>query len=102
MARATNDFNDKENLGQGGFGGVYRGFLRDLDTIIAVKRVSKESRQGIREYASEVKIISQLRHKNLVQLIGWCHERSSGQLLLVYDFMPNGRLDSHLSEKKPY
>ena len=79
LARATNDFNDKEKLGQGGFGGVYRGFL-----------------QGIREYAAKVKIISQLRHKNLVQLIGWCHERSRGQLLLVYDFIPKGSLDSHL------
>ncbi|KAK9987798.1 hypothetical protein SO802_028037, partial [Lithocarpus litseifolius] len=96
LARATNDFNEKEKLGQGGFGGVYRGFLRDLDSIVAVKRVSEESTQGIREYASKVKIISQLRHKNLVQLIGWCHERSRGQLLLVYDFMPNGSLDSHL------
>ena len=90
LAHATNDFNDKEKLGQEGFGGVYRGFLRDLDSIVAVKRVLEGSRQGIREYASEVKIISQLRHKNLVQLIGWCHERSRGQLLLVYDFMPNG------------
>ncbi|KAK4562289.1 hypothetical protein RGQ29_004957 [Quercus rubra] len=96
LARATNDFNDKEKLGQGGFGGVYRGFLRDFNSIVAVKRVSEGSTQGIREYAAEVNIISQLRHKNLVQLIGWCHERSRGQLLLVYDFMPNGSLDSHL------
>ncbi|KAM3743410.1 hypothetical protein ACB098_07G143300 [Castanea mollissima] len=96
LARATNDFNDKEKLGQGGFGGVYRGFLRDFNSVVAVKRVSKGSTQGIREYAAEVKIISQLRHKNLVQLIGWCHERSREQLLLVYDFMPNGSLDSHL------
>ena len=44
----------------------------------------------------KLKIISQLRQKNLVQLIGWCHERSKGQLLLVYDFMPNGSLDLHL------
>ena len=76
LAHATNDFNDKEKLGQGGFGGVYRGFLRDLDSIVAVKRVSDGSRQGIREYASEVKIINQLRHRNLLQLIGWCHKRS--------------------------
>ena len=96
LAHATNDFNDKEKPGQGGFVGVYRGFLRDLDTIVAAQRVSEGSRQGIRKYASEVKIISQLRHKNLVQLIGWCHERSSAQLLLVYDFMPNGSLNSHL------
>ncbi|XP_059447578.1 L-type lectin-domain containing receptor kinase IX.1-like [Corylus avellana] len=94
LARATNNFSDEEKLGQGGFGGVYRGFLRDSNSYIAVKRVSKGSKQGIKEYASEVKIISQLRHKNLVPLIGWCHER--GELLLVYEFMPNGSLDSHL------
>ncbi|XP_059446402.1 L-type lectin-domain containing receptor kinase IX.1-like [Corylus avellana] len=94
LARATNNFNDEEKLGQGGFGGVYKGFLRDSNTFVAVKRVSKGSKQGIKEYASEVKIISRLRHKNLVQLIGWCHER--GELLLVYEFMPNGSLDSHL------
>ena len=58
----------KKKLGQGGFGGVYRGFLRDLDSIVAIKRVSEGSRQGIKEYVLEVKIISQLRHKNLVQL----------------------------------
>uniref|UniRef100_A0A7N2MYG2 Protein kinase domain-containing protein n=1 Tax=Quercus lobata TaxID=97700 RepID=A0A7N2MYG2_QUELO len=69
LARATNDFNDKEKLGQGGFDGVYRGFLRDFNSIVAVKRVSKGSTQGIRD---------------------------TGQLLLVYDFMPNGSLNSHL------
>ncbi|CAK9178069.1 unnamed protein product, partial [Ilex paraguariensis] len=51
-----------------------------------------------KEYASEVKIISRLRHKNLVQLIGWCHEKR--ELLLVYEFMPNGSLDTHLFEEK--
>jgi serine/threonine protein kinase len=94
LAHATNNFNDEEKLGQGGFGGVYRGFLRDSNSFVAVKRVSKGSNQGIKEYVSEVKIISRLRHRNLVQLIGWCHGR--GELLLVYEFMPNGSLDSHL------
>jgi serine/threonine protein kinase len=59
-------FNDEEKLGQGGFGGVYRGFLRDSNSFVAVKRVSKGSKQGLKEYASEVKIISRLRHRNLV------------------------------------
>ena len=76
LAHATDDFNDKEKLGQGGFGGVYGGFLRDLDSIVAVKIILEGSRQGIKEYASEVKIINQLRHRNLLQLIGWCHKRS--------------------------
>jgi hypothetical protein len=71
LAHATNNFNDEEKLGQGGFGGVYRGFLQDLNSFVAIKRVSKGSKQGIKEYASEVKIISRLRHRNLVKLIGW-------------------------------
>ncbi|CAL1381083.1 unnamed protein product [Linum trigynum] len=61
---------------------------------VAVKRISRGSRQGIKEYTTEVMIISRLRHRNLVQLIGWCHEK--GELLLVYQFMSNGSLDCHL------
>ncbi|XP_042484973.1 L-type lectin-domain containing receptor kinase IX.1-like [Macadamia integrifolia] len=94
LARATNNFDEEGKLGEGGFGGVYRGFLRDLNLDVAVKRISKGSKQGIKEYVSEVKIISQLRHKNLVQLLGWCHQRK--ELLLVYELMPNGSLNSHL------
>uniref|UniRef100_A0A2K2C548 Protein kinase domain-containing protein n=1 Tax=Populus trichocarpa TaxID=3694 RepID=A0A2K2C548_POPTR len=97
LARATNNFKDEEKLGEGGFGGVYKGFLKEIDSFVAVKRVSRGSKQGIKEYAAEVKIISRLRHRNLVQLIGWCHERR--ELLLVYEFMPHGSLDSHLFEE---
>ncbi|KAI7755546.1 hypothetical protein M8C21_017321 [Ambrosia artemisiifolia] len=98
LARATCDFAEKEKLGEGSFGGVYKGFLKDLRTYVAVKRVSKTSQQGIKEYASEVRIISRLRHRNLVQLTGWCHEK--GELLLVYEYMENGSLDSHLFKAK--
>ncbi|KAL4347091.1 hypothetical protein GQ457_17G003810 [Hibiscus cannabinus] len=69
IAKMTSNFK-AEKLGKGGFGDVFRGYLRDLDTNVAVKRISKASKQGIKEYASEVKIISRLRHKNLVKLIG--------------------------------
>ncbi|KAF8711614.1 hypothetical protein HU200_029067 [Digitaria exilis] len=94
LAAATRDFSDEEKLGEGGFGAVYRGFLKELGVHAAIKRVSRGSVQGKKEYTSEVKIISRLRHRNLVQLIGWCHE--GRELLLVYELMPNGSLDAHL------
>ncbi|MCL7031491.1 hypothetical protein MKW94_023750 [Papaver nudicaule] len=96
LANATNNFSRGGKLGEGGFGGVYKGLLSD--TYVAVKRVSKGSHQGKKEYQSEVKIISRLRHRNLVQLLGWCHERN--QLLLVYEFMSNRSLDNHLFRRR--
>nr|GMD08805.1 L-type lectin-domain containing receptor kinase IX.1-like [Ipomoea batatas] len=98
LATATNNFSEERKLGEGGFGGVYLGFLRDLNLDVAVKRVSQQSKQGVEEYASEVKIISRLRHRNLVPLHGWCHEK--GELLLVYEYMPGGSLHSHLFKRK--
>ncbi|CAL5358242.1 unnamed protein product [Camellia sinensis] len=97
LFRATNNFMDEQKLGEGGFGAVYKGFLRELNSYVAVKRISKGSKQGIKEYASEVNIISRLRHRNLVQLLGWCHDKN--ELLLVYEFMENGSLDNHLFKK---
>ncbi|XP_028093741.1 L-type lectin-domain containing receptor kinase IX.1-like [Camellia sinensis] len=98
LFHATNHFAEEQKLGEGGFGGVYRGFLKESNSYVAVKRISKGSKQGIKEYASEVKIISRLRHRNLVQLVGWCHDRR--ELLLVYEFMENGSLDYHLFKEK--
>nr|XP_043620005.1 L-type lectin-domain containing receptor kinase IX.1-like [Erigeron canadensis] len=94
LALATKNFSEGEKIGQGGFGGVYKGFLKEINSYVAVKKVSSGSKQGIKEYAAEVKTISRLRHRNLVQLIGWCHEGK--ELLLVYEFMSNGSLDFHL------
>ncbi|RVW77847.1 L-type lectin-domain containing receptor kinase IX.1 [Vitis vinifera] len=87
-----------EKLGEGGFGGVYRGFLRELNSYVAVKRVTRNSQQGMKEYASEVKIFCRLRHRNLVQLMGWCHKKE--ELLLVYELLPNGSLSTCLFEEK--
>ncbi|XP_058187677.1 L-type lectin-domain containing receptor kinase IX.1-like [Rhododendron vialii] len=98
LVTATNNFSAERKLGEGGFGGVYKGYLNDLDMAVAVKKISRGSRQGKKEYTTEVKIISRLRHRNLVQLIGWCHDQ--GEFLLVYEFMPNGSLDAHLFGKK--
>ncbi|KAA3464893.1 L-type lectin-domain containing receptor kinase S.4-like [Gossypium australe] len=94
LKRATNGFSDKALLGHGGFGKVYKGKLKDSKTQVAVKRVSHESKQGLREFMSEIASIGRLRHRNLVQLLGWCRRR--GDLLLVYDYMANGSLDKFL------
>ncbi|RLN00165.1 hypothetical protein C2845_PM06G28190 [Panicum miliaceum] len=94
LATAASFFSDEEKLGEGGFGSVYKGYLKGMDLRVAIKRVSKSSQQGRKEYISEVKVISRLRHRNLVQLIGWCH--GGGELLLVYELMPNGSLNSHI------
>ncbi|KAG8478503.1 hypothetical protein CXB51_028380 [Gossypium anomalum] len=98
LVAATNNFSSGRKLGEGGFGAVYKGYINELDRTIAVKKISKGSRQGEKEYVTEVKVISQLRHRNLVQLIGFCHD--GGMFLLVYVFMSNGSLDSHLFGKK--
>ncbi|XAR68923.1 Non-specific serine/threonine protein kinase [Bertholletia excelsa] len=94
LKQATRSFRDNELLGVGGFGRVYRGTLPNSNTQIAVKRISHDSSQGIREFVSEIASIGRLRHRNLVQLLGWCRRR--GDLLLVYDFMPNGSFDKYL------
>ncbi|XP_064937955.1 L-type lectin-domain containing receptor kinase S.4-like [Musa acuminata AAA Group] len=94
LKRATKGFRDRELLGFGGFGKVYKGTLPGSRVEVAVKRVSHESRQGIREFVAEIASIGRLRHRNLVQLQGWCRRR--GDLLLVYDYMPNGSLDKFL------
>ncbi|MQL70462.1 hypothetical protein Taro_002747 [Colocasia esculenta] len=91
---ATKGFVDKELLGYGGFGKVYRGVLPNSNMQVAVKRVSHDSRQGMREFIAEIVSIGRLRHRNLVQLLGYC--RRKGEFLLVYDLMPNGSLDKLL------
>ncbi|KAK1626580.1 hypothetical protein QYE76_000895 [Lolium multiflorum] len=96
LATATDGFSSGNKLDEGSFGSVYRGFLTDANLHIAVKKVSNSSRQGWKEFVSEVRIISQLRHRNLVQLLGWFNGRNDDDLLLVYELMPNGSLDAHL------
>ncbi|CAL9057708.1 unnamed protein product [Musa banksii] len=94
LKRATEGFRDQQLLGFGGFGKVYKGTLPGSRVEVAVKRVSHESRQGIREFLAEIASVGRLRHRNLVQLRGWCRRR--GDLFLVYDYMPNGSLDKFL------
>ncbi|XP_044948685.1 L-type lectin-domain containing receptor kinase IX.1-like [Hordeum vulgare subsp. vulgare] len=102
LVAATSNFAEEEKLGRGGFGNVYRGHLavavaggdQELRAV-AVKVLSAESSaQGRKEFEAEVRIISRLKHRNLVQLLGWCDSRKG--LLLVYELVAEGSLDRHL------
>ncbi|GLT69744.1 hypothetical protein SLA2020_418710 [Shorea laevis] len=94
---ATKCFNANRIIGHGAFGTVYKGILADNGDIVAVKRCSHGT-QGKNEFLSELSIIGTLRHRNLVRLQGWCQEK--GEILLVYDLMPNGSLDKALFEAR--
>ncbi|KAK4430394.1 putative L-type lectin-domain containing receptor kinase S.5 [Sesamum alatum] len=94
LKKATNRFDERHKLGQGGFGVVYRGVLVKENMEIAVKWFSRESIKGQDDFLAELTIINRLRHKHLVKLLGWCYKY--GKLLLVYEYMPNGSLDQHL------
>ncbi|XP_037408878.1 LEAF RUST 10 DISEASE-RESISTANCE LOCUS RECEPTOR-LIKE PROTEIN KINASE-like 1.2 [Triticum dicoccoides] len=97
---ATDGFGNANELGAGGFGTVYKGVLRD-GSVVAVKRLYKNSYKGVEQFANEVDILSRLRHPNLVALYG-CTSSSPTcrDLLLVYEFVPNGTLADHLHHGK--
>ncbi|CAL5393161.1 unnamed protein product [Camellia sinensis] len=86
IANSTNTFSIDNKLGEGGFGPVYKGMLEGGQEI-AVKRLSKNSSQGIDEFKNEVICIAKLRHRNLVKLLGCCIEGE--EKMLIYEYMPN-------------
>ncbi|KAK7275018.1 hypothetical protein RIF29_16124 [Crotalaria pallida] len=87
---ATNNFDEALLIGAGGFGRVYKGSLDGGSSFVAIKRADPMSEQGVLEYETEIHLLSQLRHNNLVSLLGCCNE--DGEMILVYDFMANGSL----------
>ncbi|CAA7395865.1 unnamed protein product [Spirodela intermedia] len=87
----SNGFSERELLGSGGYGRVYRTVLPSDGSLAAVKRVASSGDHSEKTFAAELAAVAQLRHRNLVRLRGWCNHDS--QLLLVYDYMPNGSLD---------
>ncbi|KAG0582655.1 hypothetical protein KC19_3G075600 [Ceratodon purpureus] len=93
LRRATKNFNDSELLSGGSFGDVFRGTLPS-GTLVAVKRIKNNKEQGEESFLAEATSLRQIRHRNLLQLRGWCQAKEG--LLLVYDYMSNGSLDKWL------
>ncbi|XP_028057014.1 G-type lectin S-receptor-like serine/threonine-protein kinase SD1-1 isoform X2 [Camellia sinensis] len=90
IANSTHNFSINNKLGEGGFGPVYKGILEGGQEI-AVKRLSKNSSQGLDEFKNEVICIAKLQHRNLVKLLGCCIQGE--ETMLIYEYMPNKSLD---------
>ncbi|KAB5519273.1 hypothetical protein DKX38_023592 [Salix brachista] len=100
LARATNTFSEKGKLGEGATGSVFKGTLKELSCVVAVKRVVFGSKYGIESYLPEVKILTKLRHENLVGLIGWsCNKK---ELLIAYEYVGNKTLEYHLFKETDF
>ncbi|XP_010271902.1 PREDICTED: G-type lectin S-receptor-like serine/threonine-protein kinase SD1-1 [Nelumbo nucifera] len=97
IADATNNFSSANKIGEGGFGPVYKGELVEGQEI-AVKRLSKNSGQGLIEFKNEVILIVKLQHRNLVRLLGCCIQGE--EKMLIYEFMPNKSLDYFIFDDK--
>ncbi|KAG6666141.1 hypothetical protein CIPAW_01G010100 [Carya illinoinensis] len=93
---ATHNFDPKLLIGEGGFGKVYKATLQNGMTV-AVKRSDLKHGQGLPEFETEVLVLSKIRHRHLVSLIGYCEERS--EMILVYEFMEKGTLRDHLYDQ---
>ncbi|KAM5556393.1 hypothetical protein ABKV19_024011 [Rosa sericea] len=109
LPQATRNFRPDSMMGEGGFGCVFKGWVDEnaltaakpgTGMVIAVKRLNQEGLQGHKEWLTEINYLGQLRHPNLVKLIGYCLE--DDHRLLVYEFMPSGSLDNHLFRRASF
>ncbi|CAH1450556.1 unnamed protein product [Lactuca virosa] len=96
IAEATNNFNIDNKIGEGGFGPVYKGVLEN-GRVVAVKRLSETSQQGLDEFQNEVICIAKLQHRNLVKLLGYCIH--GNERILIYEYMDHKSLDSFLFDE---
>ncbi|TKY49337.1 LRR receptor serine/threonine-protein kinase [Spatholobus suberectus] len=93
LRNATEDFSPANKIGEGGFGSVYKGRLKD-GKVAAIKVLSAESRQGVKEFLTEINVISEIEHENLVKLYGCCVEKNNR--ILVYNYLENNSLSQTL------
>lgn len=93
IEKATDKFSSKRILGEGGFGCVFHGIMED-GAEVAVKLLTRDHKNGDREFIAEVEMLSRLHHRNLVKLIGICIEGRTR--CLVYELVHNGSVESHL------
>ncbi|THU51419.1 hypothetical protein C4D60_Mb06t30840 [Musa balbisiana] len=89
LSSATEDFSPGNKIGEGGFGSVYKGKLKN-GRVVAIKVLSVKSKQGVREFLNEIKVVSSITHENLVRLYGCCVEGDNR--ILVYDYLENNSL----------
>ncbi|KAG5235665.1 serine/threonine-protein kinase [Salix suchowensis] len=99
LATATKNFSNKNLIGEGGFGRVYKGLIAETNQVVAVKQLDRNGFQGNREFLVEVLMLSLLHHPNLVNMVGYCADGE--QRILVYDYMVNGSLEDHLLDLNP-
>ncbi|XP_010906943.1 probable serine/threonine-protein kinase PBL3 isoform X1 [Elaeis guineensis] len=106
LKNATKNFSSSSYLGEGGFGCVFKGWIDEntflptrpgVGIVVAIKKLKRESFQGHKEWLTEVTYLGELRHENLVKLIGYCSE--SDNKLLVYEYMQRGSLENHLFKR---
>lgn len=109
LKSATRNFRPDSVLGEGGFGSVFKGWVEEhslaaskpgIGMVVAVKRLNQDGFQGHKEWLAEINYLGQLRHPNLVKLIGYCLE--DDHRLLVYEFMPKGSMENHLFRRGSY
>lgn len=98
LQEATDDFSPQCFVGEGGFGKVYKGVLKD-GTEVAIKKLTSGGNQGDKEFMVEVEMLSRLHHRHLVKLLGFYNSLEPLQQLLCYELIPNGSLESWLHGK---
>ncbi|KAM7486305.1 hypothetical protein LguiA_002314 [Lonicera macranthoides] len=95
---ATRNFSHGFVIGKGGFGKVFKGILDNGATTVAIKRLDPMSKQGGKEFTTEIEMLSKIRHSHVVSLLGYCNDND--EMILVYKYMENGSLADHLYKEK--